>query len=133
MWLKLSHTVNQEGCGLLSNSMSLLVSISRLDSLFYVLIKQYKTDPFRQGCTLVLGRTGKILCPVSSLMAFLVTRGSQSGPLFTFQDGSYLTRARFVQELKRALTTSGIDADKYNGHSFSCHNRCRRTQHICCM
>ena len=60
----------------------------------------------------------KILCPVSSLMAFLVTRGSQSGPLFTFQDGSYLTRARFVQELKRALTTSGIDTDKYNGHSF---------------
>ena len=34
MWLKLSHTFNQEGCGLLSNSMSLLVTISRLDSLY---------------------------------------------------------------------------------------------------
>ena len=34
MWLKLGHTFNQEGCGLLSNSMSLLVSISRLDSLY---------------------------------------------------------------------------------------------------
>ena len=94
------------------------VDNSEHPSCLHVLIKQSKTDPFRQGCTLVHGRTGKILCPVSSLMAFLVTRGSQSGLLFTSQDGSYLTRACFVQELKRALTTSGIDADKYNGHNF---------------
>ena len=87
------------------------VDNSEHPSCLYVLIKRSKMDPFRQGCTLVLGRTGKILCPVSSLMAFLVTRESQSGPLFTFQDGSYLTKARFVQELKRTLTTSGIDAD----------------------
>ena len=53
-----------------------------------------------------------------TLIAFLITRGSQSGLLFTFLNGSYLTRACSVQELKRASTTSGIDADKYNNHSF---------------
>ena len=82
------------------------VDNSEHPSCLYVLIKQSKTDPFRQGCILVLGRTGKFLCPVSSLMAFLVT----SGPLFTFQesDGFYLMRARFVQEFKRALTKRAL-------------------------
>ena len=110
-----AHLFDQE-CHLCTEDVA--VDNSEYPSCLYVLIKQSKTDPFRQGCTLVLGFTGKSLCPVSSLMAFLVTRVSQSGPLFTFQDSSYLTRARFVQERKRALTTGSIDADKYNGHSF---------------
>ena len=94
------------------------VDNSEHPSRLYVFIKQSKTDPFRQGCTLVLGRTKKVLCPVASMMAFLVIRGNKSGPLFTFEDGSFLTRARFVQELKSALKLSGFDSDNYNGHSF---------------
>ena len=84
----------------------------------FVKIKQSKTDPFRQGVTIVLGHTGKLLCPVAATLAFLAIRGSRPGPLFTLDDGSYLTRARLVYELKRALTNVGLDASKYNGHSF---------------
>ena len=83
-----------------------------------MLIKQSMTDPFRLGVTLVLGRTDQILCPVSLMMAFLARRGTHNGPLFMFEDGSYLTRSRFVCELKKALSAAGINAEKYNGHSF---------------
>ena len=51
-------------------------------------------------------------------MAFLAIRGSRPGPLFTLDNGSYLTWARLVYELKRALTKVDLDASKYNSHSF---------------
>ena len=76
----------------------------------FVKIKQSKTDPFRQGVTIVLGHTGKLLCPVASILAFLSITGSRPGPLFTLDDGSYLTRVRLMYELKRALTKVGLDA-----------------------
>ena len=87
-------------------------------SRLFVLIKHSKTDPFRQGVTLVLGRTGKLLCPVAAMMHYLSIRGSCSGPLFRFGDGSLLTRGRFVSELKKALAKAGINASQFNGHSF---------------
>ena len=95
-------------------------AVDNLDSpsWLYVLIKQSKMDRFRQRVTLVLGKTGKVLCPVASMMAFLATRGNEGGPLFRFEDGTYLTRAHFVKELKRALVGGDIDAEKYRGHSF---------------
>ena len=38
-------------------------------------IKQSKTDPFRQGVTIFLGRTDGMLCPVAALMSYLAVRG----------------------------------------------------------
>ena len=57
-----------------------------------VTIKQSKTDPFRQGVDLYLGRTGKDICPIRAIVPYLIKRGAQPGPLFVFTDGSYLTR-----------------------------------------
>ena len=81
-------------------------------SFVRVAIKQSKTDPFRGGVDLFLGRTGNDLCPVGAILIFLVARGPQSGPLFAFADGRLLTRRRFVEAVKGALTAAGI------GHSF---------------
>ena len=83
-----------------------------------VTLKQSKTDPFRLGVTLFMGRTGDIVCPVKALTSFLAVRPKGHGPLFTYQDGSYLTRARLVAALKEALSQLGVDHTRFNGHSF---------------
>ena len=82
-----------------------------------VRIKQSKTDPFRQGASIVLSRTGLPLCPVAALLAYLVVRGNSEGPLFLLR-GQPLTRPKLVLELRKALAAAGLQPDKYAGHSF---------------
>ena len=81
-------------------------------------IKTSKTDPFRQGVDVCLGRTDNALCPVAALLAYVSRRGTNPGPLFVFDDGSPLTREALVREVRGALAMAGIDAAQYSGHSF---------------
>lgn len=81
-------------------------------------LKASKTDPFRHGVTIYVGATGKWLCPVASVLAYMVQRGNKPGPLFMFRDGRPLTRSRFVTALRAALRKAGYDDEKYAGHSF---------------
>lgn len=81
-------------------------------------IKASKTDPFRQGVAIYVGRTNMPLCPVASLLSYMVQRGNKPGPFFVFQDGRPLTRARFVTEFRAAVAAAGIDPKPYSGHSF---------------
>ena len=81
-------------------------------------IKASKTDPFRQGVTITLGKTNQQLCPLAALLPYVALRGSQPGPLFQFTDGAYLTRERFVKEIKLLLQATGVDPSPYSGHSF---------------
>ena len=83
-----------------------------------VTIKQSKTDPFRQGIQLFIGRTNSDICPVRALLNYLVERGPSEGPLFIFPDGSFLTRQRLVEAVRRALDRAGLNASHYSGHSF---------------
>lgn len=83
-----------------------------------VRIKASKTDPFRQGVLVYVGRTDKPLCPVAAILAYLVVRGKRPGPLFTFADGKPLVRLRFVAEIRQALADAGVDPRPYSGHSF---------------
>ena len=83
-----------------------------------VTIKQSKTDPFCKGIDLYIGRTGNDLCPVAALLNYLVERGTESGPLFIFQNERSLTRQRFLDSVRRALREAGIDDTKYCWHSF---------------
>ena len=84
-----------------------------------VYLKQSKTDTFRQGIFLFVGKTGSDLCPVSAMLAYLAVRGERDGPLFVYQNGRYLTCQRLVAEVvRRALERAGMDQHKYSGHSF---------------
>ena len=83
-----------------------------------ILSPQSKTDPFRQGVDLYLGKTGKDICPVCAIIPYLVIRGAKPGPLFVFADGLYLTRQRFASLVASALQRAGIDDKRYNTHSF---------------
>ena len=69
-----------------------------------VRLKQSKTDQLREG--------------VASMMGYLVSSGLGTGPLFIFKDGTFLTRDRFVDEVRKALTAVGMDSSQLNGHSF---------------
>ena len=77
-----------------------------------------KTDPFRRGVNLYIGRTNNDLCPIAAMMAYLAIRGGSEGPLFRFKSGQPLTRERFVTKVREALSASGVDHSKYAGHSF---------------
>ena len=67
-------------------------------TLVRVSIKASKTDPFRKGVSIFLGRTYNDICPIAALLAYLAAKGQQgSGPLFCFKGGRYLTRQRFVE------------------------------------
>ena len=90
----------------------------RNPSMVRVTVKQSKTDSFRKGVDLFIGRTGTDLCPVAALLDFISARGPRPGPLFVFKDGSTLTRKRFVDWVREALAKTGIDQTKYCGHSF---------------
>ena len=66
-------------------------------------IKSSKTDPSRVGCDIRIGYVGNNVCPVNRLLAFLNVHPSMEGPLFTFQDGSFLTRQAVADLLKLSL------------------------------
>ena len=83
-----------------------------------VLVKQSKTDPFGAGTTLQFGATGDYLCPVTAMLGYLAVRPPSPGPLFVFEDGATLSRARLVQSLHEALVLVGMDDGRFSGHSF---------------
>ena len=81
-------------------------------------LKASKTDPFRKGVEVVLGKTDNDLCPVTALLAYLAIRGSGPGFLFLFSDRRPLTKQRFIQRVRQALSAIGVDSSQYAGHSF---------------
>ncbi len=81
-------------------------------------LKASKTDPFRKGVEIVLGRTHTALCPVTALLSYLAIRGNRPGFLFLFEDDRPLTKAHFILKVREALSHLGIDSSRYAGHSF---------------
>ena len=87
-------------------------------SLLKVSIKKSKTDPFRKGVGLFLGRTDSDVCPVTAITSYLEMRGSSAGILFKFEDGCPLTRASFVEAVRAGLREAGLKQASYCSHSF---------------
>ena len=87
-------------------------------TVIQVTIKQSKTDPFRQGVNLHLGKTGKNTCPVGAIIPYLAIRRTKPGPLFVFDDGAYLTRQRFASMVTSTLQRAGIEDKRFKTHSF---------------
>ena len=81
-------------------------------------IKQSKTDPFRQGVTLFLGKTGLPICPVDAILPYLAVRDNRPGPLFILQDGRMLTRQTFGNLLDNVLDQLHLPSGEFNTHSF---------------
>ena len=93
------------------------VDASSLPSCLRIRIKASKTDPFRKGCFVHLGRGSFPLCAVQSLLAYLTLRGDRPGPLFLFQDGRPLSRSLLTAWLRRILSSANIQGH-FSSHSF---------------
>lgn len=86
-----------------------------------VQLKVSKTDSFKKGQTIVIGKADSNLCPISPMLTYLEshTPFPTSVPLFTFQSGSSLTRARYLtSETMLLLSKGGLDLSKFVDHSF---------------
>ena len=80
-------------------------------------IKASKTDPFRKGCFLHIGRDEFPLCAIRSLLAYLTLRGDAPAPLFLFRDRRPLSRALLTSWLRDILSSAGIQGN-FSSHSF---------------
>ena len=97
-----------------SSEVNLLFSdISIRQFYISVLIKASKSDPFRKSCTLTIGPTYDLFCPVIAMRRFMCCRIKFGGPLYTFADGSYLTRQHMASLIKKACNDIHL-----NTHSF---------------
>ena len=95
----------------LSRHTLLVADVTFAPGMSYVSVnvKSSKTDPFRVGCIVRIGATGNQVCPVSALHHFLNASPNRQGPLFTFSDGSYLTRSRLTSLLSQCFGNNRIN------------------------
>ena len=82
-----------------------------------VFLKQSKTDQFCRGVAGFLGATGDEPCPVT-FVSFAALRGDAVGLFFYFQEGTLLTKNRFIAQICEAMAQAGIFAENYSSHSF---------------
>ena len=80
-------------------------------------IKGSKTDPFRKGAFIHIGRGRPPLCAVHSVLSYLASRGDCSGPLFLFQNGQPLSRTLLTDWLRQILSSANVPGN-FSSHSF---------------
>ena len=88
--------------------------------LMRVRIKQSKTDPFRQGCTLTIAKSTSPICSVMAMKDYILqAQPPASRPLFMFsKSGLWLTRSRLTKELRSILQQCGYQSNNFYSHSF---------------
>ena len=84
---------------------------------FRLCVKSSKTDQFHRGCTILLGPSGRQICPVTALYRYLVIRGSSPGPLFVCASGVPLSPSLVNAWLRSILKAAGVPGN-YSSHSF---------------
>ena len=83
-----------------------------------VFLKRSKTDQYGRGVEVFVGATDDDLCPVRAVYSYTSLRGTGSGAFFCTAEGTPLTKARFVESVRTALSPASVPIDGYSGHSF---------------
>ena len=86
------------------------------DSLM-INIKKSKTDQFKRGFTIVLGKTDSQICPIAAILTYLHLRGQENGPMFIFKDGVLLARDKFSRLVNQTVKNAGWQGN-FSTHSF---------------
>ena len=82
-------------------------------------LKSSKTDPYRQGCSLLIAPSPHSVCAVRALRKYLSSRSiCGASPLYIFQSGAYLTKAKVTLTLCTLLQRLSILTELYASHSF---------------
>lgn len=105
-----------------SHSLHLRIADIAIDSeskpsCLQVRIKASKTDPFRKGCFIHIGRGVYPLCALQSMTDYLATRGNSGGPLFLLQDGRPVSRPLLTNWIRQILARAGVPGS-FSSHSF---------------
>ncbi|CAG2231525.1 unnamed protein product [Mytilus edulis] len=80
----------------------------------FVTLKKSKTDPFRQGITIPLYKTGCSICPVLSILKYnQLMQSGNTEAFFISEDMKPLNRKFFISHV-----ILGLSCYSYNGHSF---------------
>lgn len=87
-------------------------------SVLRVLLKTSRTDSFCLGVDNSVGKTDDDFCPITAMVHYLPMCGGRDGPLFIYSNEKFLTRENLVTHIRDALSSSGINASNYSGHSF---------------
>ena len=99
------------------DDITFLPSWEHLDHMS-VRIKISKTDPFRAGQSILIGKTSQPVCPVQAMKAYLSIRNPAPGPLFLYVTGKPLTKEALTLETRQLLSQSGFTPSQYAGHSY---------------
>ena len=94
------------------------VAISEDGRALRVTLKRSKTDQYGRGVEIFIGSTGDSLCPVEAVRAYTAIRGSSAGAFFRTAEGTPLTKPRFAEMVRLALTRAGVSSAGFTGHSF---------------
>ena len=92
----------------------LLSDVQFINQRTHIHIKASKTDPFRHGCTIRLSPTNSHICPTTAITSYINMHPTNTGPLFTYSDGTYLTRRRLNTILRTVFRTH----NHISSHSF---------------
>ena len=94
------------------------VSISDDGRVLRVVLKRSKTDQYGRGVEVFMAATDNDLCPVTAVRSYVSLRGTRPGAFFYTANGSLLTKSRFVELVRSALSRAGVPIAGYSGHSF---------------
>ena len=83
-----------------------------------VQLKSSKTDVFRHGQSLTVARSSSTICAVMAMRDYFLLARPQTGPLFYFQSGRYLTRGVVSHLLQDSARFAGLPYQCLKGHSF---------------
>ena len=93
-----------------------LDSLSSPETL-HLHIKASKTDPFRKGSFIHIGRGKYPLCAIQAVVSYLTVRGAGPGHLFRLQSGQPLSRQHLTSWLRQIVASAGLPGN-FSSHSF---------------
>ena len=94
------------------------VSIREDGRALRVFLKRSKTDQYERGTEVFIGSTGDELCPVLAVRSYVARRGDSPGAFLCSAEGVPLSKSRFVELVRSALTRAGVPIAGYSGYSF---------------
>ena len=83
--------------------------------LLQLLLRQSKTDRFKQGVKVYMGATDRTVCPIQAVLSYLKQRSTKPGPLFITGKGK---GCMFSSSLKSILHKLKLNQHDYNTNSF---------------
>lgn len=81
-------------------------------------LKKSKCDQVGASADVILGISGRDLCPVKAILAYIDLGGPQPGAFFVNASNRPVAKVWFVEQIQEVLESVGASQSQYSGHSF---------------